>query len=85
VKHIRVDHIIKPAAGVAYVYGIRPDDGARRPEDLSSGEIAAAKMAHPEWSTKSAVVLRCLTFLDLFSGAVTARRGGPPATGADGQ
>lgn len=51
---------------VAYVYGIRPDDGKLAPEDLSSGEVAAACMAHPEWETKSPVILRCLAFLDQF-------------------
>jgi hypothetical protein len=54
-------------APAQYIYGQRPDDGHRTPEDLSSGEVAAAKMAHPEWSTKSAKILRCLAFLDTFA------------------
>lgn len=44
----------------------RPDDGVRGPEDLSTGEVAAFLMAHPEVTTPSPRVQRCLAFLDGF-------------------
>ena len=49
-----------------YVYGIRPDDGKRTPEDLSSGEVADFKLRHPEVETSEKVV-RCLAYLAQFA------------------
>jgi hypothetical protein len=47
---------------------MRPSDGKRTPEDLSSGEVAAMCWAHPEWTTKSATIKRCLAWLELEFG-----------------
>lgn len=48
-----------------YVHGTRPSDGKNAPEDLSSGEVAAECLAHPEWTSPSAKVRRCLAWLAL--------------------
>lgn len=51
---------------VTYLHGQRPDDGKRRPEDMSSGEVRAFLLRSPWVTTRSAKVQRCLAFLDLF-------------------
>jgi hypothetical protein len=55
-------------ARAEYVYGIRPSDGVRQAEDLSSGEVQAACLEHPEWTTKSAKIKRHLAFIETFRG-----------------
>jgi hypothetical protein len=66
-KHIRVQHLIQVGAAVEYVYGQRPRDGKDTPEDMSSGEVAAFLMAHPEVTSKRVKVQRCLAFLSQFA------------------
>lgn len=72
-KHIKVDYIIKPGGGATYRWyrsmdrGQRPDDGVRSAEDLSSGEVQAACVEHPEWTTKSAKIKRHLAFIGTFA------------------
>lgn len=54
-------------APATYIYGQRPRDGKDTPEAMSSGEIAAFLMAHPEVTTRSRKVHACLAFLDQFA------------------
>lgn len=53
-------------APAQYIYGIRPSDGKDTPEDLSSGEVADFLMRHPEVTTQSKKVQRCLSYLETF-------------------
>lgn len=72
-KHIRqrdvMGHSLTAHDRVAYIYGIRPDDGKRTPEAMSSGEVADFLLRHPEVTTRSRKVQRCLAFLEQFGPA----------------
>ncbi len=55
-----------PHARAEYIVGQRPDDGKRSPELMSSGEVQAFLMEHPEVTTKRTKIQRCLAFLATF-------------------
>lgn len=63
-----------------YIYGMRPSDGVRGPEDLSSGEVQAACLEHKEWTTRSAKIQRCLAFLATFAPSDPSGRSSPPVS-----
>jgi hypothetical protein len=54
-------------ARAEYIYGIRPSDGVRQAEDLSSGEVQAFLLEHPEVQTTPKIA-RHLCFIEGFRG-----------------
>jgi len=49
-----------------YVIGIRPSDGVRQAEDLSSGAVQDFLLRHPEVQTTPKIA-RCLAFIETFA------------------
>jgi len=55
-------------APAEYIVGQRPSDGVRQAEDLSSGAVQDFLLRHPEVTTKSKKIQRCLAWLALEFG-----------------
>jgi len=63
-NRIRVHHLIQLRERAETIYGQRPSDGKVTPEDLSSGEVADFLLRHPEVTTRSTKIHRCLAWLE---------------------
>lgn len=53
-------------APAQYIVGQRPDDGKRTVEDMTDAEVTDFLMRHPEVTTKSKKIQRCLAYLETF-------------------